>query len=52
MFAQLTPEEWQRYGLHAERGRMRMTTTDLVAQAAGHDLSHWQQAEHVAAAVT
>jgi hypothetical protein len=50
MFARLTPDEWQRSGVHAERGRLTMK--DLVAQAAGHDLSHLRQAEHVVAAVS
>jgi hypothetical protein len=35
MFTRLTPDEWQRSGMHAERGRLTMN--DLVAQAAGHD---------------
>lgn len=50
MFARLTPDDWQRSGIHAERGRLTMK--DLVAQAAGHDLSHLQQAEQVVAAVS
>jgi hypothetical protein len=50
MFARLTPEDWQRSGIHAERGRLTMM--DLVAQAAGHDVSHLQQAERVVAAVS
>ena len=37
MFAQLTPDEWQRNGMHAERVR------DLALQIAGHDLNHLQQ---------
>ena len=50
MFARLTPDDWQRSGLHAERGRLTMK--DLVAQAAGHDLSNLQQAERAVAAVS
>jgi hypothetical protein len=50
MFARLTSDDWQRSGLHAERGRLTMK--DLVAQAAGHDLSHLQQAERAVAAVS
>lgn len=50
MFSRLTQEEWQRSGIHAERGRLTMK--DLVTQAAGHDLSHLQQAERVVAAVS
>lgn len=47
MFTRLTPDDWQRSGVHAERGRLTMK--DLVTQAAGHDLSHLKQAEHVIA---
>jgi hypothetical protein len=50
MFARFTPDDWRHSGIHAERGRLTMT--DLVAQAAGHDLSHLQQAERVVAAVS
>ena len=50
MFGRLTPEDWRRSGIHAERGRLTMK--DLVAQAAGHDLSHLQQAERVVAVVS
>ena len=50
MFARLTPEDWGRSGIHAERGRL--TLRDLVDQAAGHDLSHLQQAERVISAVS
>ncbi len=50
MFARLTPDDWQRSGIHAERGPLTMR--DLVAQAAGHDLSHVQQAERVIASVS
>jgi hypothetical protein len=50
MFARLTPDDWRRSGIHAERGRLTMR--DLVDQAAGHDLSHLQQAERVVAAVS
>ncbi len=41
MFAQLTPAEWQRNGVHAERGPM--TVRDLAVQIAGHDLNHLEQ---------
>ena len=41
MFAQLTPAEWQRNGIHAERGPM--TVRDLALQIAGHDLNHLEQ---------
>ncbi len=38
MFGTLTSEEWQRHGLHAERGRM--TVEDLARHMAAHDLNH------------
>jgi len=41
MFAQLTPGEWQRHGIHAERGPM--TIRDLTVQIGGHDLNHLEQ---------
>jgi hypothetical protein len=49
MLANLTPEEWQRFGMHAERGRM--TVKDLVSQVAGHDMSHIEQVRQISAAV-
>ena len=45
MFAQLTPEEWERQGIRAERGRM--TVADLARQIAGHDLNHLEQVEKI-----
>jgi hypothetical protein len=41
MLALLTPEEWLRYGVHAERGKI--TVEDLARHMAGHDLNHIQQ---------
>ncbi len=41
MFASLTPKEWERHGIHAERGPM--TVRDLAVQIAGHDLNHLAQ---------
>ena len=41
MFDKLTLEEWQRHGIHAERGPM--TVRDLAVQIAGHDLNHLAQ---------
>lgn len=38
MLARLMPEEWERYGIHAERGRM--TVADLARHMAGHDRNH------------
>ncbi len=49
MLDRLSPEQWQRHGIHAERGRM--SVADLVRQVAGHDLNHVEQirkaAEHL-----
>jgi len=41
MFDTLTPEEWQRHGIHTERGPM--SVTDLTVQIAGHDINHVAQ---------
>ena len=45
MLAKLTPEEWQRSGIHSERGRM--TVEDLVSQMAGHDMNHIEQGRQI-----
>lgn len=47
MFAKLTEEEWQRQGVHAERGPT--TVADLVKQLAGHDLNHLEQIKKILA---
>ena len=49
LFARFTPEEWQRFGIHAERGRM--TVEDLVSQMAGHDLNHIEQIREIVGGV-
>ena len=41
MFDKLTEEEWQRTGVHAERGPT--TVRGLTRQIAGHDLNHLEQ---------
>ena len=41
MFDQLTPEEWEKHGIHTERGRM--TVRELAVQIAGHDINHLTQ---------
>jgi hypothetical protein len=41
MLARLTPDEWQRYGMHAERGRI--TVQALARHMAGHDANHINQ---------
>ena len=38
MFGKLTAEEWQRSGIHAERGRI--TVEDLARHMAAHDVNH------------
>jgi hypothetical protein len=45
MFTKLTPEEWQRFGTHSERGRM--TVKDLAFQTAGHDVNHIEQVRRI-----
>ncbi len=47
MFARLTPEQWQCFGVHSERGKM--TVEDLVRQMAGHDLNHIAQMTEIVA---
>ena len=41
----LTPEEWDRAGIHAERGRE--SVRDIVSYYAGHDLNHFAQIEAI-----
>lgn len=45
MLTKLTPEEWQRFGMHSERGRM--TVKDLAFQMAGHDMNHIEQMRRI-----
>jgi hypothetical protein len=47
MFERLTPEQWQRHGIHAERGEM--SVRDLATQIAGHDLNHLAQIKAILA---
>lgn len=47
LFEKLTPEQWQNYGVHAERGQM--TVHDLMQQIAGHDLNHMEQIRSILA---
>jgi hypothetical protein len=47
MFGRLTPEEWQRHGIHTERGEM--SVRDLATQIAGHDLNHVEQIRKILA---
>ena len=39
--SQLMPEQWECFGMHAERGRI--TVRDLAAHMAGHDANHVEQ---------
>jgi uncharacterized damage-inducible protein DinB len=41
MFERLTPEQWLRSGVHAERGLI--TVKDLALHMAGHDMNHIEQ---------
>lgn len=47
MFAKLTPEEWQRGGIHAERGRI--TVERLARHMAAHDINHIHQVQRALA---
>ncbi|HEY3628216.1 MAG TPA: DinB family protein [Terracidiphilus sp.] len=42
---QLSPEQWQSCGIHAERGRI--TVRDLAAHMAGHDANHVEQIRRI-----
>ena len=44
----LTPAEWDRYGIHAERGAESIR--DIAMYYAGHDLNHFEQIELIRAA--
>lgn len=41
----LSPEQWQAYGIHAERGRI--TVHELASHMAGHDLNHVEQIQRI-----
>ena len=45
MFARLTPEQWERYGTHAERGKI--TVRDLCRHMAAHDINHIEQIRRI-----
>ncbi len=42
---QLAPEQWDNFGIHAERGRI--TVRDLAAHMAGHDANHVKQIRRI-----
>jgi hypothetical protein len=41
MLARLTREQWQRHGVHAERGKL--TVQALCRHMAAHDMNHIEQ---------
>lgn len=41
----LTPEQWNQYGMHSERGKE--TIEHVVRMTAGHDINHLQQIERI-----
>ncbi|MGE5207563.1 MAG: DinB family protein [Chlamydiota bacterium] len=41
MFARLTPQQWERYGIHTERGKVTMR--ELCRHMAAHDINHIEQ---------
>jgi hypothetical protein len=41
MMSRLTDEEWNRFGVHAERGKI--SVRDLARHMAGHDMHHVEQ---------
>ena len=43
----LTPEQWECFGIHAERGRI--TVKDLATHMAGHDMNHIEQIRKILA---
>jgi hypothetical protein len=47
MLNRLTDEEWNRFGLHAERGRI--SVRDLARHMAGHDMNHLDQVRAILA---
>jgi hypothetical protein len=47
LFAHLTSEQWQRCGLHSERGEV--TVRDLCRHMAAHDINHIEQVRRILA---
>ncbi|HET6178821.1 MAG TPA: DinB family protein [Candidatus Sulfotelmatobacter sp.] len=45
MFARLTPEQWQRHGVHRERGKI--TVQELCRHMAAHDINHIEQVRRI-----
>ena len=44
-YRRLAPEEWNAYGLHAERGKESLA--DVMRMIAGHDINHLGQVEAI-----
>jgi len=49
LYRSLSPEQWEQYGMHSERGKE--TIRQIVTLAAGHDLNHLKQVEEILARV-
>jgi hypothetical protein len=45
LFNRLTPEQWEMYGMHAERGKE--TVRHLARMMAGHDVNHLEQIRRI-----
>ena len=45
LFSQLAPEQWQRSGVHRERGKL--TVRDLCRHMAAHDINHIEQIRRI-----
>jgi uncharacterized damage-inducible protein DinB len=45
LFARLTPEQWERRGVHRERGEL--TVRDLCRHMAAHDVNHLEQIRRI-----
>ena len=49
MFAQLTPAQWRRHGVHGERGKL--TVQSLCRHMAAYDVNHIDQIRKIARAL-
>lgn len=45
LYQSLSPEQWQAYGIHSERGQESVER--IVRMVAGHDLNHLQQMRRI-----
>ena len=45
MFVQLKPDQWERHGVHAERGKL--TVRSLCRHMAAHDINHIEQIRRI-----